>query len=88
MDVPAELVECAIHWSIDSTREFWLTAAVSGMGTLYIRMSRFPDEPLYSLLLKDGLFVDFDDFPTRWTRDPLIWPPTAAPRWPRTRGMS
>ena len=50
-------------------------------GDVYIRMNRFPDEPLYSLEVDDGVFVDFDDFPSTWSHGPLVWPNTALPRW-------
>jgi len=74
------LTGIALHWEADATRQFWLKAT-SEVGDVFIRMNRFPDEPLYSLEVDDGVFVDFDDFPSTWTQGPLVWPSTASARW-------
>jgi hypothetical protein len=77
---PAWLMGIGLHWEADPRRDLWLKAATD-VGDVFIRMNGFPDEPLYSLEVDDGLFVDFDDFPLTWSRGPLVWPKTALPRW-------
>lgn len=77
----ATLKRLTICWMPDPFREFWLQATLAE-GTRYIRVNRFPDEPLYSLDLGDGVFEEFNDFPRTWQRAPLIWPSSAEARWP------
>lgn len=40
--------------------------------SVFLRLnSAFPDEPLYSLLIDDGVTVELDDLPACWDRGPL-----------------
>lgn len=52
----------------------WLRADDGGESVFMRVNTAFPDEPLYSLLVEDGVTVDFDDLPPAWTRGPLDRP--------------
>ncbi|AZG47192.1 hypothetical protein [Gordonia insulae] len=52
---------------------------------LYLRLGNFPDEPLYSLYLGHGRWMDFTTAPDTWTviTPEAGWPDTARPRLPK-----
>jgi hypothetical protein len=57
----------------------WLRSQHEGQD-IFLRLNqRFPDEPLYSLLVAEDETADFDDLPSCWTRGPLRWPGVGCP---------
>ncbi|MGV9709990.1 hypothetical protein ACWDTI_04935 [Gordonia sp. NPDC003424] len=57
----------------------------AGADTLYLRMGNFPDEPLYSLYLGHGRWMDFTSPPDTWTVNTPSegWPESARERLPK-----
>jgi hypothetical protein len=80
-------LEAALGWMVDFTpdpddRTWW--RGVHGDTVLYLRMGSFPDEPLYSLYLGHGRWMDFTTLPHAWTVESSQgWPDTARPRLPK-----
>jgi hypothetical protein len=66
------LFAAALSWTTDDDFP-WLRADHGGEAVFLRINTTFPDEPLYSLLVDDGVTVEFDDLPQGWTRGPLEW---------------
>lgn len=67
------LFAARLHWTTDADFP-WLRSEHDGQEVFLRLNTRFPDESAYSLLVSDGVTLDFDDLPTSWTRGPLDWP--------------
>lgn len=69
----------ALTWTVDPSHRFWFSSQVDG-SQIFMRINpTFPDSALYSLLVDEDEFVDFDDLPDAWSRvGPLTWPDDAS----------
>lgn len=57
----------AITWSLGHDPEYIYAAEVDGARWV-IRLGDFPDEPLYTLLVRGEVALEFDDWPPAWGR--------------------
>jgi len=75
------LVQAHLRWEIDPDDFCWFRADLNG-DAVFLRINpKYPDVPLYSLLIGPGELVDLEELPRNWERtDELVWPPTARGR--------
>lgn len=75
---PDGVLRANLRWEVDREHRLWLRADYHGEW-LHLRINpRFPDEPLYSLLVAEDETYEFDDFPSSWERiGALEWPDPA-----------
>src|SRR5581483_2368784 len=66
----------SVTFEVDPTYIGWLRGGFEG-GYIYLRLNDFPAEPLYSVVVGDGEYIDLEELPSNWIRGRLAWPSTA-----------